>query len=160
MRAVFDASVIVSGALADEARSELSRFSIELAIARGVTLVFPTIAITEVAAALARRGADAAASESVLHILAKHVDVEFVTVDRALAASAAKLATKAKLRGYDAVYAAVADARRAPLVTWDNELLTLAADYIEVRSPETWARDVENQPFSIQEKRSPRHQSQ
>lgn len=57
-------------------------------------------------------------------------------IDRDLGEKAARVASRHRLRGADAVYVALAADLGVPLVTWDQEILARAAGLIDVRTPD------------------------
>ncbi len=58
-----------------------------------------------------------------------------VPLDAGLGDRAAELAALLQLRGHDAVYVAVAQARGVPLVTWDQEVVARASTVVTVLQP-------------------------
>ena len=56
-------------------------------------------------------------------------------VDSTLALRSVRMTSTVRLRGSDAVYAALAEALAVPLVSWDNEHLTRASRRITVYTP-------------------------
>ncbi len=58
-------------------------------------------------------------------------------VDAQLGLRAARLAVSLHPRGADAVYAALAQALRVPLISWDNDHLHRASRHITVYTPDT-----------------------
>nr|MBA2290869.1 type II toxin-antitoxin system VapC family toxin [Gemmatimonadales bacterium] len=123
---VIDASVWVAAVdPGDSAHDASERFLVTIA-ATQCQVVVPTIARVEVACALARRFGDPTRAAELADAL---FDARFVheqIVDASLAARALTLGTAAKLRGADALYAAVAEREGAALVTLDHEMLDRA----------------------------------
>ena len=95
-------------------------------IEEGVLLVAPTLLLTEVAAAIARRTGDEVLATAAVAQLQRFPLLQLESLDENLAIAAASLAGTLRLRGADAVYAAVADQFSAPLISWDNEQITRA----------------------------------
>lgn len=127
---VVDANVWVSMFLEDEPRSQESYHFI-----RGVSFVFvPELVLPEVAGAIGRQRLPTRGLEAMSTLLS-FADVAFFPVDRALAHASALLAATLGLRGADAVYVALAEARQVPLVTWDSDLLKRAAPAVTVLTP-------------------------
>jgi predicted nucleic acid-binding protein len=132
---VIDASVYVSRLQRQEIHHAGSVRLLEAVAARGVPVLCPEILLPEVAAAVARGldnidlGYRAAAH---LRTLPGH---RFTAVDRALGGAAARLAAKRRLRGCDAIYAALAQREGARLITWDKQQRDRAADVVETLTP-------------------------
>jgi SAM-dependent methyltransferase len=59
----------------------------------------------------------------------------FIPVDRVLSGLAARLAAECRLRGCDAIYAALARREGVPLVTWDEQQRNRAAPVVEALTP-------------------------
>ncbi len=132
---VVDASVWVSRFLPQDTFHVESRHWVEERVRRREAVIIPTIALAEIAGAVARNsgrdyeGTDAARFVEDLSISC------FEVVDENLARLSARIAATLFLRGADAVYVAVAKRLNAPLVTWDNEQLTRGSPIIETLSP-------------------------
>lgn len=104
------------------------------AMRRRTRLVAPAIMPLEVACVLARRAGSPEVGESASRRLRTALGLQLLAVDEKLLALATRLGTKRLLRGADALYAAVAEATRSPLITWDSALLERARG----RTPEDW----------------------
>ena len=132
---VIDASVYVSRVQRQEAHHLASVRLLETVAACGVPVVCPEILVPEVAAALAR-GVDntemAWRAAAHLRTLPGH---RLVGVDRALSDLAGRLAAECRLRGCDAIYAALAQREGARLITWDEQQRERAAAVVETLTP-------------------------
>lgn len=84
-------------------------------------LVVPSVFRIEVIAALARRGESREVVDAV-DALVQSPKFEKVPIEPALIELAVHVARTAKVRGYDALYAAVALERRTALLTLDDEV--------------------------------------
>ncbi len=132
---VIDASVYVSRLRRQEVHHIASVRLLETVAAREVTVLCPEILLPEVAAALARGLDDtelAYRAAAHLRMLPGH---RFIAVDRALGTLATRLAAECRLRGCDAVYAALAQREGACLITWDKQQRERAAAVIETLTP-------------------------
>jgi predicted nucleic acid-binding protein len=132
---VIDASVYVSRVQRQEVHHLASVRLLETVAARGVVVVCPEILVPEVAAALARGVDDtemAWRAAAHLRTLPGH---RFVGVDRALSDLAARLAAGCRLRGCDAIYAALAQREGARLITWDEQQRGRAATIVDTLTP-------------------------
>jgi predicted nucleic acid-binding protein len=104
--------------------------------ARQDTIFVPSLARVEVACALRRRLADADGALVQVQAFFSAPFIVEVALDRAQADSAVRVGVEQRLSGADAVYAALARAEDAVLLTLDRELLE-RADGV---SPEEWLR--------------------
>ena len=132
---VVDASVLVSGAILGDvfhlpsvawlARSRRSRSPLSI----------PTLALPEVAGAIARRTGDSAFAIEMTTALRRTRTFAIVPLDDDLVDQAVLLASERQIRGADAVYVALALLRGVALVTWDREMLARGAGLVDVRTP-------------------------
>ena len=132
---VIDASVYVSRVQRQEVHHRASVRLLEIVAALGSLVVCPEILVPEVAAALARGVDDtemAWRAAAHLRTLPGH---RFVGVDRALGDLAGRLAAECRLRGCDAIYAALAQRESACLITWDEQQRERAAAVVETLTP-------------------------
>lgn len=132
---VIDASVYVSRLHRHETRHVESVRLLDDVAARRVSVLCPEILVPEVAAAIAR-GLNSAefAYRAAAHLWALPGH-RFVAVDRVLSGLAGRLAAECRLRGCDAIYAALAQRERACLITWDQQQLERAAAVVETLTP-------------------------
>lgn len=101
----------------------------------------PTLALVEVADALARRTGSQSLAESAIHYLQKQSWLTLSPLSVASSESAARAAITHSLRGADAVYVALARQEGAPLITLDDEMLKRSAPAILAMPPSDWLRD-------------------
>ena len=133
-----DASVLVAAGARDDAAGPASAAFLAAVLRAGVPIHQPTLTLVEVSAAIARRTGDAAlAREAGVRLLALP-GLALHPLDLELAAEAAAIAGRARLRGADSVYVAIALRHATALVTLDNELLTRTPPGIDVLSPSDW----------------------
>lgn len=133
---VVDASVWVAAADPKALHHGAARGALVELAARGDTIVVPSLARVEVACALRRRLADADGALLQVEAFFNAPFIIEVTLDRGQAEAAVRLGVEHRLSGADAVYAALARAADAILLTLDRELLE-RADGV---SPEEWLR--------------------
>lgn len=132
---VLDASVVVSSLVSHDVGHEPSRRWLADHMKRGGLLVAPTLLLAEVAGAVARRtGAPRLGRRAALALL-RWPTLRLVALDEPISHTAAALAARLRLRGGDAVYVATAALLHLPLVTWDSEQRTRAANVIDVIGP-------------------------
>jgi predicted nucleic acid-binding protein len=98
-------------------------------------LTTPSLALPELAGAIARRSGFTSDAQAALEALSSLPNLVTVDIDADLALHAADIAADLSLRGADAVYVAVALARNLPLITWDHEVQERAARIVDVRPP-------------------------
>lgn len=96
----------------------------------------PTLLLVEVAAAAARALDDAALAVDLAQALYRLPGQIWVTLDDDLACRAAELGAEARLRGADAVYAAVAQRFDTVLITRDRQQLERLCSWVSVTTPE------------------------
>ena len=118
-----DASVHVSALNPCEADSAASQAFLALVRQHRVPLFCPTLLLVEVAAAVARVFDNADRALALAAALRGLPNQTLVPLDEALADRAAGLVARARLRGADAVYAAVAQQYGTTLVSLDRQQL-------------------------------------
>jgi predicted nucleic acid-binding protein len=133
-----DASVLVAaGAGSDPARPDAAAF-LNVALAADAPIHQPTLALVEVAAAIARRTGNGdlamqagAAMLGMPGLVLHDLDIEAST-------EAAALAGPLQLRGADAIYTATALRYAATLVTLDEDQLSRSRAVVDAVSPTEW----------------------
>ncbi len=130
-----DASVFVNAFSPTETGSEQSWRFLSQLLDAGVPVVVPTSMLVEVVASLARKQNNTALALEWMERIQQLDHLTFVPLDDDLAQEAAEIAAAHRLRGSDAVYAAVARRSAATLVTLDAEQAQRAAPLIPVRLP-------------------------
>jgi len=130
-----DASVHVNALNPHEPGTETSRKFLAAVFSSSFQAYSPTLLLVEVAAAIARALNDArvaqALAESVRNLPGQH----WVPLDDSLTEEAARLAALGRLRGADAVYAAVVHRYQTILVSRDRQQLDRLQNLIPVLSP-------------------------
>jgi len=130
-----DASVFVNAFSPEEHGSDKSMAFLSQLSKDGVPLIQPTLLLPEVAAALARKQDDTEAALELERELKNFLNLTLVDLDESLADFASEVAAKHRLRGSDAVYAAVALRFGTELVTLDKEQLERLPKVLSVRAP-------------------------
>jgi predicted nucleic acid-binding protein len=130
-----DASVFVNAFSPEENGSDKSMAFLSQLSKDGVPLIQPTLFLPEVAASLARKQDDTEAALELERELKNFLDLTLVDLDESLADFASEVAAKHRLRGSDAVYAAVALRFGTELVTLDREQLERLPKILSVRTP-------------------------
>ena len=130
-----DANLWISAYVLDDAHHAECRQWLQQHLTNGEQLVVPTLALAEVAGAIARRtGASDLGHEAVAEIL-RTPGLRIIGLDEQLGWDAARIAADLRLRGADAIYVVVAHSLGIPLVTWDLELQRRAGGLIKVFHP-------------------------
>jgi predicted nucleic acid-binding protein len=130
-----DASVFVNAFSPEENGSDKSMAFLSQLGRDGVSLIQPTLFLPEVAASIARKQDDAEAALELEQELKNFLDLALVDLDESLADFASEVAAKYRLRGSDAVYAAVALRFGTELITLDREQLERLPKVLTVRTP-------------------------
>jgi predicted nucleic acid-binding protein len=132
---VLDASVWVSSLKTADVNHVISRQWIAAWMSAGESILVPRSFLTEVGGAVARTSRLPDLGQKAIADVLGNPAIRLISVDDALVDLASRRAVGMLLRGADAVYVALAERLRIPLVTWDQEQLVRAASVIEVRRP-------------------------
>jgi predicted nucleic acid-binding protein len=130
-----DASVHVSALNPAEADSATSQAFLALARQKRAPLFCPTLLLVEVAAAVARAFDDTDRAVALAVALRGLPNQTLVPLDETLADRAVDLAAMARLRGADAVYAAVAQQYGTTLITLDRQQLARLPPLVSTALP-------------------------
>ena len=130
-----DTSVWVNGSDTLEAGHAISRACLQLLAQQGHPLVLPTLVLAEIAGAISRTRSDATLADTFASQVAALPNVTLMPLDEALAHQAQALAAQHRLRGADAVYAALALASYTTLISLDHEHLTRLVGIVPVMTP-------------------------
>lgn len=130
-----DASVHISALNPTEAGSADSQAFLAQVQRQRMPLFCPTLLLVEVAAAIARVLDDAGRAVALAMELRGWPNQTLVSLDELLADRAADLAAAARLRGADAVYAAVAQQYGTVLVTLDRQQLERLPPVVKTARP-------------------------
>jgi predicted nucleic acid-binding protein len=130
-----DASVFVSAFTPSEKAHQASKAFLREVHEAGVPIIIPTIIIPEIAAAIGRGQGKPDLGYSFAIEVSQFPNVTLINLDESLAETAAGIAANHRLRGSDAVYAAVATRFATELVTLDTEQLQRVKKTVKVRKP-------------------------
>jgi predicted nucleic acid-binding protein len=130
-----DASVFVNAFVPAEQGHAESRRLLEELRDQAAPVVVPTLAFTEIAAAVARGQDDSELARRFAQQVARLPHLIAVALDSQLAQQAAALAARYRLRGADAVYVAVAHRFGSVLVTRDEEQLLRSKEAVRALRP-------------------------
>ena len=131
-----DASVHVNALSPAETGSPESQLFLERVSRHPWPVFSPTLLLVEVAAAIARVFDDAGQGQAVAQAIRGLPGQMWIPLDEALAEEAARLASEHRLRGADAVYAAVARRYGTTLVTRDRQQLARLQPALPVLTPD------------------------
>jgi len=130
-----DASVHISELSQTEPGAADSRALLSYVRQKFVPVYCPTLLSVEVAASVARIYNDTAQGLAVARTLRALTNYEWVTLDVTLAQDAARIGATYRLRGADAVYAAVAQRHNSTLVTLDKQQSERLAPIVMTQGP-------------------------
>jgi predicted nucleic acid-binding protein len=138
-----DASVHVNAVNPAEAGTDTSQVFLRLLCQYQVPQVCPTLLLAETAAAVARALDDAEYAIRLGMMMKNWPEHTLVPLDGALVDRAIHIAATARLRGADAVYAAVAEQYNATLVTLDRQQQERLPPIVRVISPADAIRELD-----------------
>ena len=130
-----DASVFLNAFNPGEVGHADSNRFLSLLQTQAIPTIAPTLLLPEVSAAISRGRQDATLALAFARTLSRLPHLILVPLDVALAQQAAEVAAQNRLRGSDAVYAAVALRFGAPLVTLDREQHDRVAKVLMTSTP-------------------------
>jgi predicted nucleic acid-binding protein len=131
-----DASVHINALKSSEVGSATSQLCLQRLIATRQVLFSPTLLLVEVAAAIARALDDTDLAIQLIDGIRALPQQIWVPLDNDLADHAAQLGAQARLRGADAVYAAVARRYGSVSITRDHQQLERLPPLVKVLTPE------------------------
>lgn len=130
-----DASVFLNAFNPQERGQPQSHALLARLQADAIPIVVPTLLLPEVAGAVSRGRQDAALARSFARAISRLPHVVLVGLDLILARRALEIAAEHRLRGSDAVYAAVAQQFGSTLVTLDREQQRRVMKVVPTRLP-------------------------
>lgn len=130
-----DASVFVNALSPDEVGSDESAEFISQLKQAGIAIIQPTLFILEVVASIARKQDSTEIALEILHELKKFSKLTLIDLDDDFADFASEVAANNRLRGSDAIYAAVSLRFGTELITLDKEQLERLPKVLPVRVP-------------------------
>jgi len=130
-----DASILTNALNSREQGSQESQKFLARVEQENCEIICPTLLIPEVAAALSRALADHKKGMAFAMAVRDLPNLRLVSLDDSLAVAAAELAARHRLRGADAVYAAVAKHYQTTLVTNDRQQLERLSGVLPVKRP-------------------------
>ena len=140
MNFTIDASIFVATAHAPEVHHAASLEFLRKIEEQVVHLFCPTLVLAECAAAIARQTDRPILAERIVVLIEHLPNLLLVPLDASLAHRAAQIAITQRLRGADAIYAAVAETFGATLITWDAEMLQRGPAVVSTLTPTEWLK--------------------
>lgn len=131
-----DASVFVSAFTPSEPAHQASRAFMLGVREQSVPIIVPVLLLPEISAALSRGQGKPELGLAFVQELRNFPNATFIDVDDSIATLAVEVASNHRLRGSDAVYAAVALRFGTELITLDKEQLDRLPKVLSVRKPE------------------------
>jgi predicted nucleic acid-binding protein len=130
-----DASVFLNAFLPAESGSETSKELLAQLQSQAIPIVAPVLLLPEIAAVLSRGQSNSELARQFAGSMQRLPHLILIPIDRTLARQALDIAATHRLRGSDAVYAAVAQRFACPLVTLDREQHDRAAGLLQTFYP-------------------------
>ena len=130
-----DASVFVSAFTPTEPAHQASKSFMLIVRNQSIPIIVPVLVLPEISAALSRGQGKPALGKAFVQELRNCPNTTFIDVYETVANLAVDIAANHRLRGSDAVYAAVALRFGTELVTLDREQLGRLPKVLSVRSP-------------------------
>ena len=137
-----DASVHINAINPNEAGSSTSQSFLTTLGQSGLPLFCPTLLLVEVSATVARSWDSTRQAIAVATALRRWPNQTLVALDEGLAERAIHLAATVRLRGADAVYAAVAEYYGTTLITLDQQQLERLPPIVRVLRPADVLREL------------------
>ena len=130
-----DASIFVSAFTPTEPAHQASKAFMLNVREQSVPIIVPILILPEISAALSRGQGKPALGLSFVQELRNFPNTTFIDVDESIADLAVDIAANNRLRGSDAVYAAVVLRFGTELITLDREQLDRLPKVLSVREP-------------------------
>ena len=130
-----DASVFVNAFSPAEEGSDKSFEFLARLNRQGTPIILPILVLPEIVAAVSRRQGHPELALQLAQDVRKFPNLTLVEVDESLANAAMEVAAQHRLRGSDAVYAALALRFGAELITLDREQLERLPSVLAVKAP-------------------------
>lgn len=131
-----DASVFVSAFTPTEPAHQVSNAFMLGVREQSTPIIVPVLVLPEISAALSRGQGKPELGKAFVQELRNFPNTTFIDVDDNIAILAVEIAANNRLRGSDAVYAAVALRFGTELITLDREQLDRLPKVLSVRAPQ------------------------
>ena len=130
-----DASVFVSAFTPTEPAHQASKAFMLNLRDQSIPIIVPVLVLPEISAALARGQGKPKLGLAFVQELRNFPNTTFINVDESIADLAVEIAANNRLRGSDAIYAAVSLRFGTELITLDREQLDRLPKVLSVREP-------------------------
>jgi len=130
-----DASVFVSAFTPTEPAHQVSKSFMLNVREQAIPIIVPVLVLPEISAALSRGQGKPELGKAFVQELRNFPNTTFIDVDETVANLAVEIAANNRLRGSDAVYAAVALRFGTELITLDKEQLERLPEVLHVKAP-------------------------
>jgi predicted nucleic acid-binding protein len=130
-----DASVFVSAFTPTEPAHQASKLFMLTLREQSVPIIVPILVLPEISAAISRGQGKPELGKAFVQELRNFPNTTFIDVDETVAKLAVEVAADHRLRGSDALYAAVALRFGTELITLDREQLDRLPKVLSVRAP-------------------------
>jgi len=130
-----DASVFVSAFTPTEPAHQASKSFMLNVRGQSILIIVPVLVLPEISAALSRGQGKPELGKAFVQELRNFPSTTFIDIDETVANLAAEVAADHRLRGSDAIYAAVALRFGTELITLDKEQLDRLPKVLSVRTP-------------------------
>jgi predicted nucleic acid-binding protein len=130
-----DASVFVSAFTPTEPAHQVSKSFMLNVREQAIPIIVPVLVLPEISAALSRGQRKPELGKAFVQELRNFPNTTFIDVDETVANLAVEIAANNRLRGSDAVYAAVALRFGTELITLDKEQLERLPEVLHVKAP-------------------------
>jgi predicted nucleic acid-binding protein len=130
-----DASVFVSAFTPTEPAHQASKSFMLGLREQAIPIIVPVLVLPEISAALARGQGKPELGKAFVQELRNIPNTTFINIDETVANLAVEVAANNRLRGSDAVYAAIALRFGTELITLDREQLDRLPKVLSVRAP-------------------------
>ncbi len=131
-----DASVFVSAFTPTEPAHQASKVFMLNVREQSIPIIVPVLVLPEIAAALSRGQGKPELGKAFAQELRNFPNTTFIDLNDSMATLAVEIAANNRLRGSDAIYAAVALRFGTELITLDREQLDRLPKVLPVRAPQ------------------------
>ncbi len=121
-----DASVFVSAFQKTEKHNLAAKEILAKISSERISLVSHALFFFEILSSMQRKTGDSSVTMKAMAIAKSLPAAKYVTIDQRLYASQESFVALLGLKGADAIYVAIANRYKAPLITFDQEILTRA----------------------------------
>lgn len=140
MKLVVDACAFVAEQIEDQPEFSAADTFFDFCVRTGIRLYSPVIVLAEVAGAIARITGGTGLGDVAVKRLGQFPKLSLRQIDLDFAETAARAASRYKLRGADSHYVALARELKCPLITNDDEILDRCPPTMKIVRPDHWLK--------------------